>query len=59
LLDADGEQAVEPAEAIKLVELKSFFSFLLPHSGHETGSLSVANTIAILINMFRLGMNFL
>jgi len=45
LLDAAGEQAVEPEEAIKLVELKSFFTFLLPHSGHETGSLSVANTI--------------
>ncbi len=43
LLEA-GEHDVRPEEAIKLVELKSFFTFLLPHSGQETGSLSFANT---------------
>jgi len=45
LLEGAEEQAVWPEEAIKFVELNSFFTFLLPQSGHETGPLSVAKTI--------------
>jgi hypothetical protein len=45
LLDAAGEQAAEPDDAIKLVLLNSFLTLVLLHFGHEIDSVSDPKTI--------------